>query len=355
MDENTKHTSYKRPGIIFPLIIIAVGVILLLQNLGVLADNVWDNLWNLWPVILILIGLDSLLKREGVAGPVFFIGGGVIFLMSNFGLLAWNAWDLLFRLWPVMLIAWGLDLVLGKRSWWGAILALLLLAGIVAGVLAVGGVVAPPASQTIEWSPDGRVTWLEASLSPAVGALTIDDIRQGDELLTGRINYRQGAAIDEVKNLEAGRATYRLSWAGSQMLNPINQTSLPDWQISFSRDVPLELQVEIGAGEASLDLSELQVTDLSVDVGAGRTVVYFPNTSLSATLNNGVGETLLYLPKNADIDIRTDNGLTHLSMPSGFTQIGDESYEYASGIKESARISIHVEQGVGQVRVEWLP
>ncbi|MFQ6054488.1 MAG: LiaI-LiaF-like domain-containing protein [Methanosarcinales archaeon] len=46
----------KRSGITFPLILITIGVIFLLNNFGFIPYDIWD----LWPLILIIIGLGML-------------------------------------------------------------------------------------------------------------------------------------------------------------------------------------------------------------------------------------------------------------------------------------------------------
>lgn len=40
---------------------IALGVLLLLQNFGILD---WGSLWKFWPVILVALGISMLLPRQ---------------------------------------------------------------------------------------------------------------------------------------------------------------------------------------------------------------------------------------------------------------------------------------------------
>lgn len=54
-----------RKGFVFPLIIITIGVILLLNNLGIISWEIWRTLWLYWPVILILFGIEMLVCCEG--------------------------------------------------------------------------------------------------------------------------------------------------------------------------------------------------------------------------------------------------------------------------------------------------
>jgi hypothetical protein len=48
----------RRGSVVWPLLLIAIGSILLLQNLGLLPGNLWGQIWRLWPLALVLIGLE---------------------------------------------------------------------------------------------------------------------------------------------------------------------------------------------------------------------------------------------------------------------------------------------------------
>lgn len=81
----------KLPGIIGPLLLIAAGFILLLVNLDYLPRNIFLTIvWHFWPGILILIGLDILVRQTEsrfyyTAGVLlgFFIIAGIIILASG--------------------------------------------------------------------------------------------------------------------------------------------------------------------------------------------------------------------------------------------------------------------------------
>jgi len=52
---------HHRPSLVGPLILIAVGILLLLNQAGRLPWTVWGTLWRFWPVILVLVGLEVLI------------------------------------------------------------------------------------------------------------------------------------------------------------------------------------------------------------------------------------------------------------------------------------------------------
>jgi hypothetical protein len=66
-----------------------------------------------------------------VFGPFLLISLGVLLLLNNFGIVSWEVWSLLWKFWPVILIVWGIEAIFGK-GWIGRLLvsvvSLLLLA-----------------------------------------------------------------------------------------------------------------------------------------------------------------------------------------------------------------------------------
>jgi len=100
-------------SLIFGLAIVAIGVLFLLDNFGVPVGNVWGY----WPVILIAIGLAKLVDSKDAAGR----SGGAIILLVGLVFMAdkihlpflrdRNLWDL----WPVAII------VVGFMMLWGAL------------------------------------------------------------------------------------------------------------------------------------------------------------------------------------------------------------------------------------------
>jgi predicted membrane protein len=89
-------------------ILAGIGVLLLLQNLGI---PFFDDLERFWPVILIVIGVAHAARSFGLGGKVW--GGvvtlaGILFLLSNFNVIQKSLWQFL---WPAVLIMVGLGML----------------------------------------------------------------------------------------------------------------------------------------------------------------------------------------------------------------------------------------------------
>jgi hypothetical protein len=82
-------------------------------------------------------------KSNGFIGGLFLVFLGIIFLLTNFGIVPSNVWDELWKFWPVLIILFGIQLLAGKNTVSRTIIALLTLfvfAGILAFILYYYGV-----------------------------------------------------------------------------------------------------------------------------------------------------------------------------------------------------------------------
>jgi hypothetical protein len=140
MDEKRRPLRPLRGSLFIPLALITLGILLFLQNTGMLTDDLGQNIIRLWPILLIIIGLDGVFRQEGLVGPIFLVGLGVVFLLSNLGYLAFEAWPFVLRLWPVLLIAFGLDILTRRRSIAWGLLGLLVALAVLAAALWLAGV-----------------------------------------------------------------------------------------------------------------------------------------------------------------------------------------------------------------------
>ena len=89
-------------GMFFGGLILALGILFLANNLGVV--NLDISIFRWWPIILIAVGVWLLISSgfRRLVAPLVLIGIGAIFLLDSLGLSI----DLL-SYWPVLLIIIG--------------------------------------------------------------------------------------------------------------------------------------------------------------------------------------------------------------------------------------------------------
>ncbi len=103
------HGGHIGGGMFIGFLLAGIGILLLLQNLGILYV---DDLWDYWPVILIVFGLSRVVGAWGFGGRIY--GAivalvGAVFLARNLGLFHVVIWN---YFWPVILIAIGIGMLL---------------------------------------------------------------------------------------------------------------------------------------------------------------------------------------------------------------------------------------------------
>ncbi len=55
-------------------------------------------------------------QEKDVLGALILVAVGIILLLNNFGVLPWSVWGILFKFWPLILISLGLRTAFGERS-----------------------------------------------------------------------------------------------------------------------------------------------------------------------------------------------------------------------------------------------
>jgi|SRR5262245_34205836 len=181
------------PRLFVGLVVIALGGLALLDNLGVID---FGNVWSLWPLLLVAFGLARMLRPAHHPGR--FMGllaflFGTWLLLQNLGLAPFRL-GLVF--WPVLL------LLLGGRLVWGAV--------------ARGALQGPPPEGVPRMSAFAMLGGAEHKSNAA-------DFRGGDAtaILGGcKLDLRQAA----IKTGPAVIDTFAM-WGGVEILVP------PDWAV----------------------------------------------------------------------------------------------------------------------------
>jgi hypothetical protein len=293
-------------------------------------------------------------RAGGLVGPVLLIGLGLIILMNNLGVLNWSVWDMLFRLWPLILITIGLDFLIGRRSVWGSLLALVLIVAVfIVGVFLMDTrVEASFSTEKIRHSL-GDTTSAEISISPAVGFVRVNALSQGtSNLIEGDIRVIRGEKWSETFDTDKDPIVYavksqRVGWVPSFGI----WEDTASWDVGLNPQVQLNLDVSLGVGKSELDLGGLILTDLDADIGVGKLTVTLPNEGqFRAHIDSAIGETFVIIPRGMAARIRVSTGLGTSQMPAGYSRQGDYYISPGYGTAEN-RIDLEISQAIGLIRV----
>jgi hypothetical protein len=294
-------------------------------------------------------------QRGGIVGPIILIGLGIIFLLNNLGLLSWSIWGTLLRMWPILLIAAGLDLILGRRSVWGSLLALVLTFAILGAALWLSGTEVGAGrqmrSEEIAQSLGG-VEEAEIIVDPGVGTLRIEAASDVTSLVAGTVRLARQEVLTRSFTVEDEEGTFVLrTQTGSSGPFAVGWGGQRLWELRLNPDVPLSLETSLGMGEANLDLTGLTVDSLNVEQGLGQARVIFPEEGrFEARVEGAIGQTILVIPEALAARIRLDTGISGRQIPDDYRCEEDvctsSDYETADH-----RVDLEVSQAIGNVAI----
>jgi hypothetical protein len=288
------------------------------------------------------------------------IGLGILFLLANLGVISFDFWRILIRFWPVLLIVAGLDLLFGRRAnWLGGVIALLLLAFVVLAayftpVFRVGGSAGPVETQLIEQSARG-VESANIRIDASISQLQIDAAdADSDNLIEGSVRALPGENVISDYEVENDVARFVLESAGSSgpFIWPFfGSADRGQWDLRLNRDVPLRLTVSTGVGEAELTLEDLVLDDLDVNTGVGSTRVTLPDSGdFLADVEGGVGNLTIRVPQSLAVRIAVDAGLGGVSVRGDFVE-RDDVYVSPDYDDARERAEVRVRGGVGSITI----
>ena len=124
------------------------------------------------------------------------------------------------------------------------------------------------------------------------------------------------------------------------------------WDLKLNTEVPLEVTANLGAGEANLELGRLNLSRVDMNIGAGEVTMDLrgePKRSYDVQIRGGVGETVVYLPKDAGIAATATKGIGEIST-EGLEQ-RDGVWVNPNRIGAPVTVRLDVQGGVGEIRL----
>jgi len=215
-----------------------------------------------WPLLLIAIGLVALASNYGAVEPL-----SVVTILA---------------LWPVLLILLGIDIAFARR--W-PVPTLILEVAVIGGALLLAAT-QPSALRLATFSFSNSSDCTNASAAASVARGSLQSLRLtinggaaryhltggGTAAVTASADGTELCVRDSRSNDPSGatRGDVRLSQSGGRF------STNTDVAVQVANDLPLSLVVNAGAGEFVFDLGDVRTTDARLNVGASSTTIVLP-------------------------------------------------------------------------------
>lgn len=302
------------------------------------------------------------MKRNVTLGIIIILIG-VIWLLNNLNLFPFSIVQVtlhsLGKLWPLLLIGLGLNILLRNNSSLKIIVWVLIFS-----VILAYGVLAGNSPNSYEYSSpkyDYKGKYSEEhsyslALEPGTekGRLKID---------FGAGKFKVGSATNnllEVKSnvpdLKYGYSYNKDEKKATIDFNRHDYSLFGEHEnlycnLELNRELTWEINMDLGAAKGNLDFREMNIRKMDLDMGAADLDLYIggKNKITEVTINAGASNIDIYVPEKAGLKIILDSALSKTNI-SRLNLVKEDKYYVSRNFEDAQqKIYFYIDMGVGNL------
>jgi hypothetical protein len=296
---------------------------------------------------------------------------GATLLGVNLGYVNAGVWENLMKLWPVLLIIWGLNIVFRHTylQFFSYLSPLLLI-----GAFAYAVTTAPYTDSSGDFifpgiffndsqitnAADYNYKFADDKKNPEVKSVDVKLELGASKLELGPAPPETFAIVDISSNAGSPNVTFKLEGSvlklyGASASSRNIRHSKDDWTVTLPPNYPTAIDVDSGAADCKLDLRQFNLTSLSVDAGASSLTLSLPAPAATYTVSvsSGASSIKFKLPTGAPIQIRSDSAVTSANF-KGAGLVKDGDYWRSAGFDPSKPfVDVEVSAGASSLNLSF--
>lgn len=297
------------------------------------------------------------MKNRHISLGILLILLGGLWLLDNLNILNFH-WtyllDAIFDLWPLILVVIGISLLVKNRIV-EEILWILFI------VIFLGYSFFLQGNTPIE-SPNGiyknQVYSTKMTEDITKGEVDLDIGGMGFAITSGNVKL---ASLSSTQRLEyevnTTSSVKRISISNPDYLQGITgRASKHSLDLKINESIPWNFNIDAGAIDGKLDLQDIQVEELNLDMGAGKAEIYLGEKSPSSNINinTGLSQIILHIPNESGIKVNFEGGLNSSNLSElGLIKQGEDSYISKNYRGATSKYNINAEMGLGEFEIEY--
>lgn len=298
--------NWSAEGLFWGSLVMLIGVMLLLNNLGVYEFDI-SRIWQLWPIVIIGIGI-SMLSLKGVLAVIVTVA---------------------------------------------LILATL---GAVLFVTTSGGDERPrdESRQEVSVEPSQSSESESSEVEIKTGGGTLDIKSDSSVGLADATLVSDRANLNQSNETNNDREKVRIEsrvpnggWPGMIGGNIKN-----DLTVKLAEDRQINLRVDTGAAKVTADLKDVRLQKLSLDTGASSADIKLGDLlkRLDVDIDTGASSLVLRVPKDSGVQVSHSSGLSSSEF-EGMTEVSEGVHETKDFASSSKKIYIKADTGMSSFKI----
>jgi hypothetical protein len=297
---------YRNRGLLFPLVLIAIGVVVLLSNTGVLSSDALLRLADLWPLLLVILGLQLILNHTLPRQQATLIGlGATVVIVAA----------------AVAYAALAPTTALGTRQ--------------------------ANSSESL-----GGLTVATLDLNYSGATVDIKGGSLGDSLYQARVDY-PGSDNPPTISLDHESGTLQIKQSSGFIPLNLFGASRRHVAVTLTDRIPWSITISSGTTNAHLDLRRLQLAKMDISGGVSRMDAQLPSPKGTVVINisGGVSSLTLRAPAGTQWQVVASGGVSGLQINgSSYAAIGGNFQRQSPGYAAASdRYDIEISGGASRV------
>jgi len=290
------------------------------------------------------------LNRDQIVSGIILIGIGVMFLLANMGLVSWWSFSALFEFWPLILVVVGINIMF-KKNTIVSVISWVLFFGVLIGfsMYNFNGDIANARpgvhNMTIRKQADTNEGELKLVLGGVKMNLSSTDNQIFDASYSSRDIRTEERHIDDKVIIKVEPKT-------KNKFVKTNSES-ESFNAKLNTDLVWDIDASIGAVSGELDFSDLSIQNLDLDIGAGNVDLYMGSKSSQSNveINTGASKLKLYIKEDVGVKMSL-NGIMKKTNLSGLGWVKEGDYYYSQNYQDAkSKINFDINVGVGKLDI----
>ncbi len=285
---------------------------------------------------------------------IFLLFLGVLFLLQTLDVLPWSLWGTLWRFWSVLIIAAGIGILLRRFNPWltGILILILFLACLGIAIWQYGPLSLERQGVRSYSEPLDSVKNAQMEVDFAAGKLFLGNLAPESlnlvEAVSKSRSGEEDIRVDYYRQNDTGILTLSTDHVKQQFREGA------DWEVKFTGNIPLTVDIDSAVGDVTLDLSSLDVTELHMDVDVGNYTVLMPSArgTTRAYIKADVANIEITIPVGVAARIRSEVNLTAFEVDEGRFPKKDSYYVSEDFDSAGSRIDLELNCNLGRIQVK---
>lgn len=290
-------------------------------------------------------------RHRGLGFGVFLLTLGLLWILINTGVVTWSIIDALYVLWPLIIVIIGVNIIFKRNGFiragaWIIFLAVLISYSYFYEDRSPSGknfVVSDTVS--VDRLPETQ----KAELRLALGGTKINLDSGTNKLLEASLQDRETKHSSELQ--ENNSKAYIVFERNRYTFDDLRFTSNNGSSFHLNRDVIWDLDLDTGAIDGEFNLSDLKVQNLNLDVGAANVKLIMGSYDTKLKIGAGASKIDIDIPQNAGIRVKMEGGLNNTNMDEPGWQKRDDWFFSPGYDSKQFKLEADVTMGVGKFTV----